>query len=79
MDHTDAAMVIRLLRLVMQGPVPALVMACLLSSWFYCSFSGFGGCRDVDLVMEDQVRAADSGKEKNSARGPSFPILPIHI
>ncbi|USK78752.1 hypothetical protein LHV56_18050 [Peribacillus frigoritolerans] len=29
--------------------------------------------------MEDQVRAADSGKEKNSARGPSFPILPIHI
>ncbi|PAL14155.1 hypothetical protein B8W99_07065 [Peribacillus simplex] len=32
MDHTDAAMVIRLLRLVMQGPVTALVMACLLSS-----------------------------------------------
>ena len=27
--------------------------------------------------MEDQVRAADSGKEKNSAIGPSFPILPI--
>lgn len=32
MDHTDAAMVIRLLRLAMQGPVTALVMACLLSS-----------------------------------------------
>lgn len=32
MDHTDAAMVIRLLRLVMQGPATALVMACLLSS-----------------------------------------------
>jgi hypothetical protein len=28
----------------------------------------------VDLVMEDQVRAADSGKEKNSARVPSFPF-----
>lgn len=67
-DHTDAAMVIRLLRLVMQGLVTALVMACLLSSWFYCSFSGFGGCRDVDLVMEDQVRAADSGKEKLGPR-----------
>ncbi|MDR4925493.1 hypothetical protein ACFX4I_12675 [Peribacillus sp. YIM B13472] len=29
--------------------------------------------------MEDQVRAADSGKEKNSARVPSFPILHIHF
>lgn len=33
----------------------------------------------MDLVMEDQVRAADSGKEKNSALGPSFPISNVAV